>query len=707
MGKVNFVSGENVLKDPIGIGRSKQTDEDLLRLCLESAAPDLFGGASPIAAIQRSRVELATSYDTHLVGVRLANGSELRVFLKDFSSSLRPKNNPKQRREREVSVYRELLCDAGLGTARYFGSIMDESQGRLWLLLEFVDGTPVGYCELGDGWAPAAEGLGRMHGYFARHVERLRGCNFLIRHDADFFLTTAERALTESAKIAPHLIKRVENLVRGYAPVVAAMTTQPLSLVQGGCRSSNILINVASEPSRVCILDWEEASLGAPLFDVAHLLDGIKPPLLDRLLEAYRKGTATYGMSSPPIEEMKYLVECFRLHMAFNSLSRSVLKGYKEKDVLKLLDYGEGIGRAVYARPSPAAASLSLSSEKNQSAESSGETRPLSAAELGLRLRLESFISKVRGGVVQIKDWKREPSPFAIAGVFPVEVLRLSLEGGEEVLLFVKLMGPEQADHPDKQCRDREPRLYEDLLGGEALPVPKFYGSRWNELTNRREVYLEYVGDWSLKYQDLNNWFPAAQRLAQFHVHFARRPAVLQACDYLLRLDAQYFRQWAERALAVVATQSAELADDLAKVVKGYGDVADRLARQPLTLVHNDLAPKNVLADRSHHPARICFVDWEMAGVGCGLLDLVHLKHGLDPANDQAMCAAYSAELAGTGLLPSNPLELRRLFAGCELHHTFYRLAHSLLWQLPPERVTQWVADASDLARELHEGGNL
>jgi hypothetical protein len=47
------------------------------------------------------------------------------------------------------------------------------------------------------------------------------------------------------------------------------------------------------------------------------------------------------------------------------------------------------------------------------------------------------------------------------------------------------------------------------------------------------------------------------------------------------------------------------------------------------------------------------------------------------------------------------------LFAGCELHHTFYRLAHSLLWQLPPERVTQWVADASDLARELHEGGNL
>jgi aminoglycoside phosphotransferase (APT) family kinase protein len=120
-----------------------------------------------------------------------------------------------------------------------------------------------------------------------------------------------------------------------------------------------------------------------------------------------------------------------------------------------------------------------------------------------------------------------------------------------------------------------------------------------------------------------------------------------------------------------------------------------------VTLVHNDLAPKNVMADRSHHPARICFVDWEMAGVGCGLLDLVHLKHGLDPASDQKMCTAYCAELEGTGLLPSSPLELRQLFAACELHHTLYRLAHSNAWRLPPDRVAQWVADARNLAGQI------
>jgi len=658
-------------------------DEDVVRQCLERGAPDLFGGSPGIVRIDCSRFQAATSYDTYRLDVSLA-ASEVPVFLKNYGFSLRRKNDLKQRREREVSVYRNLLEGAGLGTARYYGSIMDEASGRLWLLLEYVDGTPVGYCRLGDAWAPAAEGLGRMHGYFERHVSRLRGCDFLIHHDDDFFASTAERALTDVAQVTPHLVGRLEKLVRPYAPVVSRMTGQPLTLVQGGCRPSNILVQVASDPGRVCILDWEEASFGVPLFDVAHLLDGIKSPLLDRLLEAYRQGAAEYGLSLPALEEIKYLVDCFRLHMAFNSLSRAVLKGYKESDILKLLDYADAIGRAVYGRPPSLVPS------------------PPTSEEDRFKFSLARFVSKARRRDVAVTGWRREPAPFAVAGVSPIEVLRVSLEGQEELALFVKHLGSEQADHPDKQCRDREPRLYDELLGGEGLPVPEYYGSQWNELTNRRDLYLEYIGDWSLKYQGLDNWFAAAPRLAQFHAHFARQAAELRACDYLLRLDAVYFQEWAERALAAVAKQPGGPAEDLGAVVKEYGPVAETLASQPVTLVHNDLAPKNVLADRSHRPARICFVDWEMAGVGCGLLDLVHLKHGLDAASDQAMCSAYCAELVGTGLLPSEPHELRRLFAACELHHTLYRLAHSHLWRLPLDRVAHWVAEARGFAAQFN-----
>ena len=254
-------------------------------------------------------------------------------------------------------------------------------------------------------------------------------------------------------------------------------------------------------------------------------------------------------------------------------------------------------------------------------------------------------------------------------------MLSLTLAGGGEVSLFVKHLGPEEADNPDKQCRDREVRVYEELLAGADLPVARYYGSAWNEATGRREVFLEYVDDWSLKYQPLEHWFTAARRLAGLHAHFAARAGELLACDFLLRLDAGYLHAWAERALATVRDLYPELAAGLEPVVRGYARVADVLGRQPLTLVHNDLSPKNVLADRSSSPARICFVDWELAGVGCGLLDLVHLKYGLGPEDDRRMCAAYRAELAGTGLLPADPREWDALLAACELHKTVYRLA--------------------------------
>ena len=313
-----------------------------------------------------------------------------------------------------------------------------------------------------------------------------------------------------------------------------------------------------------------------------------------------------------------------------------------------------------------------------------------------LHVYVQQLLTEALRQPIQVAVLRREPIP--VPSLFPAEVLSIALTDGRELALFVKHLGSEQADHPDKQRRDREVRIYEELLRDPRLPVPRYYGSRWNAATRRREVYLEYVADWSLKYTGVEHWFTAARRLAQLHAQFAARAERLLACDFLLRLDAPYFRGWADRALAAVARHCPELAPDLARVVGGYDRVVGVLADQPITLVHNDLAPKNVVADRSHTPARICVVDWEMAGTGCGLLDLVHLKHGLDRADDERLRAVYCAELVGTGLLPASAGELERLLAACELHQTMCRLTYFAHWQVPRERVAQWVRDARHLA---------
>ncbi len=322
-------------------GFETSTDAQILQHDLEPLILEALKERAPVRAIQWERFELATSYDAHVAIVHFDSGETRKVFAKNFGSTVRPKDSPKQRREREVRVYRDFLNGAGLGTAGYYGSILDDSQGRLWLLLEYVEGTPVGYLDIATSWAPAAAALGRLHGHFATHGSALDGCGFLVHHTREFFWSKVELASRCVSAIAPDRTSELAAIVRRYAPVVDVFAEQPRTLIHGGCRSTNILVNVLGDPSRVCIIDWEEAAYGAPLYDVAYLLDGIEPPTLDPLLDAYRQEALAYGLTLPDRRNTKHIIDCFRLHMIIVMLSQAVLKSYTAQAVGKLL----GIGR--------------------------------------------------------------------------------------------------------------------------------------------------------------------------------------------------------------------------------------------------------------------------------------------------------------------------------------------------------------------------
>jgi aminoglycoside phosphotransferase (APT) family kinase protein len=316
---------------------------------------------------------------------------------------------------------------------------------------------------------------------------------------------------------------------------------------------------------------------------------------------------------------------------------------------------------------------------------------------------LPDLVARSLGPKVSVQSVTRETSPFVT--LFPAEILTLGLSDGRTLRLFLKHLGAEEADHPDKQRRDRELLVYQQLFRNEAdLPVPFYFGSRaGGGASARYDLYLEHIDDWALKYHALEHWFTAAARLADMHAHFAVRAEELRACDFLLQLNQAYFAAWADRAQTAVGEQSGVLGDRLGIIRARYGLACDLLASQPVTLVHNDLACKNVIADRSCTPARICIVDWEMAGAGCGLLDLVHLKYGLAPADDARMIAAYRQTLGRSGLLPDSDREFARLLAACELHKTLYRLAHSPAWKLPLESIEQWVAESEAFLQHVLE----
>jgi hypothetical protein len=322
----------------------KQAGEEALTQLLRQSVSQLRGNRPEITDIQRSRSPYSSFYGSDIIRIRLSTGETFEFFLKDFGSYEDPKDGMGGRRDRELSVYRDLLAEGNLGTARYYGSSWAAEEGRFWLLLEFVKGALLRHTPF-EYWILAAAWLGRLQGYFARNSSRFLACDALIRHDSGYFWSKAEPAVREVSQISVSMAARVERVLDRYGEPVQVMANQPVTFVHGSFTPTQILFD--AEDMRICPIDWELAGLGSPLYDLAILSDGFEPSKLNQVWDAYSGEAARYGISVPGREEMKRVVDCFRLHRVINWLSKCVRKRYSEKSIVKLVNMCAQLGSLV------------------------------------------------------------------------------------------------------------------------------------------------------------------------------------------------------------------------------------------------------------------------------------------------------------------------------------------------------------------------
>jgi aminoglycoside phosphotransferase (APT) family kinase protein len=109
-----------------------------------------------------------------------------------------------------------------------------------------------------------------------------------------------------------------------------------------------------------------------------------------------------------------------------------------------------------------------------------------------------------------------------------------------------------------------------------------------------------------------------------------------------------------------------------------------RLARLPRTLIHGELYASNVLVSGD----RIAAVDWEMAAIGPGVIDLAALVTGWDPDSQRRIVAAFG-EVA-----PADRAAARLALA-------LQWLGWSARWDAPAEHRCDWLAEAREAASEL------
>jgi hypothetical protein len=299
--------------------------------------------------------------------------------------------------------------------------------------------------------------------------------------------------------------------------------------------------------------------------------------------------------------------------------------------------------------------------------------------------------------------------PYRYATSAPLEEVRVAMGGGDELELILKdlrqdrLMGDARTSKPAFLHQpDREVETYRRILTPAGIGprcVAAFAGPdpprHWLLLEKVPGVELWQVGELSL-------WEEVARWLGGFHARFAERLDELRdANPYLLEHSDSWYRSWSERARAALAGSSDRRASTLHEALDRYDEAIAALAALPRTFVHGELYPSNVLVVRDEDPLRVCPVDWEMAAIGPGLIDLAALVGGWDPPEQGRLVAAYRSGLPQGDAAAPSPETLSADLARCRLHLALQWLGWSTQWRPPPEHAHDWIGEALTLVREL------
>lgn len=289
-----------------------------------------------------------------------------------------------------------------------------------------------------------------------------------------------------------------------------------------------------------------------------------------------------------------------------------------------------------------------------------------------LRKALDEIVVELRGPEAEIAEIEHKLSDFASS--YPAEILTVELVGGERLQMFLKNYGSSRIakDAPDLR-RDRELRVYRDLLPGTDLGTAAYHGSVWDDATGRFWLVLEFVEGVQVRSCGVPYWIRAAGWIGRLQARFASQLDRVAACDALAQHNDDYFRPKAKYALEQVGQVSPSLARRVAALLKPYDELVDVMLSQPRTLVHGAYRPANILLDLDAQPMRICPTDWELAAYGATMYDLAFFADGFQPPVLDEIFETYACEAAVGGV----PVPERQ-----QMHYVFdcFRLFRVINW---------------------------
>ena len=301
---------------------------------------------------------------------------------------------------------------------------------------------------------------------------------------------------------------------------------------------------------------------------------------------------------------------------------------------------------------------------------------------------IEARLSSELGEPVEVLT--RQQSRYSTS--FTLDDVTARSESGRELRLVVKNLAwdallPDARRTKPRFLYDpnREIGVYAKLLAPERFGTPRAYTATESE---DRALILEKLNGRELfQVGERDLWVLAAEWARRLHEAFEAEVPALEASGVpLLRHDGDFYRAWFERARKAVADERLDF------VGAHYARVVQCLLGQPQTLIHGELYASNVIVSNQ---GRVAVVDWEMAAIGPGCVDIAALTsgRGWSAGERQVLVDAY------VGV--QDDRDLRLAIEAARVYLAVQWLGWSDGWTPPADRAQDWLADACDAIHRM------
>jgi len=346
----------------------------------------------------------------------------------------------------------------------------------------------------------------------------------------------------------------------------------------------------------------------------------------------------------------------------------------------------------------------------------------------GERLHLQSIVAeddllhvltgelcRYFGRTVVIVQLDRRISEYCSSYI--IEELDVTLDDGTELPLIFKDLSKAALLTNAGQIKPaffynplREIDTYRRVLSQHQLGTPVCFGSFVDPEEKRYWLFIERVQPTLLwQMDDMDFWSETARWLAGMHSYLVPEAEIRESqhIAHLIKYDEKFYRRWIERAVRFISEgdtgPGAEATACIEWLAARYDRVIERLLNLPVTIIHGEFFASNILLDVREDSFRICPVDWEMAAVAPGRIDLAGLTSGNWTATQKnTMARAYYDALPEFSPVKCGWRKFCFDLEYCRLHQAVQWLGWSPGWMPPPEHSQDWLKEAFRCAERLN-----